>query len=522
MYTDNSHLGLLSFHYSKITKKDSVDAPIEEMDVAEEAVTSEQKDEDMLILDHLPIELEARVGKIRRIYIRQSYIDLYDMVTATMLNNLHTAPGILFTGVPGIGKSLFLIYLLCRYLLDDRFPDKRFAFQSERDKYTFFRPAPCSQSQYGYTFVCRCSRTDLFTDLYDILLLVDMSAQEEPPVRARWTLMFSSPNPRRHKEFLKVVPAFDYTLPTWSKFELSQVNSDIGSWFKRFVLCGGVARYVLWNGQGIDPLKRHLNTALHDKGATVAEYFFKNGFGDIDDNKSYQLVHINPPRGVDGRWEYDGSPVFTFASDFVFQQIKSKFTRGLVTEAVGWYNAGGSLMSEKIGAVSAGHLFEKICLWLVPISSTEVSVVKLPLEQSVAPVAVKFPGMKTLDWNWENVKTHEVGVFYQPQISNLESGDAFCAVMIDNQLTLIVVQITVGESHPIKANGLKKIVQCYDVDFERKIVLFCIPKQGKLHKRQPFHTQQDKVIDPKHIPEAVKGFEQWRCEIEIDVEGIKE
>ena len=65
--------------------------------------------------------------------------------------------------------------------------------------------------------------------------------------------------------------------------------------------------------------------AFEDKGAIVAGYFFKNGFGNIDSSseKSYQLEHINPPVLQDGSIAYMSLPVHTFASDFVFQKLMS-------------------------------------------------------------------------------------------------------------------------------------------------------------------------------------------------------
>ena len=46
----------------------------------------------------------------------------------------------LFTGVPGIGKSLFLVYFIYRYLHDDRFSDKRFALKFDSGVYEYFKP----------------------------------------------------------------------------------------------------------------------------------------------------------------------------------------------------------------------------------------------------------------------------------------------------------------------------------------------------------------------------------------------
>jgi hypothetical protein len=125
-------------------------------------------------------------------------------------------------------------------------------------------------------------------------------------------------------------------------------------------MCGGVPRIVFWNGELSDPMNNFFN-AFVAKGAIVAEYFFKNGFGNIDSEKSYQLEHINPPVLQDGSIAYILPQVHTFASDFVFQKLKSNYTSGLVANAAKWFNAGGGL----------ADLFEKICLWMVPLPSQQ-------------------------------------------------------------------------------------------------------------------------------------------------------
>ncbi len=52
---------------------------------------------------------------------------------------LHTRESLmLFTGVPGVGKSLFLVYFICRFLRDNYFSDKLFAFEFHRGEYDYF------------------------------------------------------------------------------------------------------------------------------------------------------------------------------------------------------------------------------------------------------------------------------------------------------------------------------------------------------------------------------------------------
>jgi hypothetical protein len=183
-----------------------------------------------------------------------------------------------------------------------------------------------------------------------------------------------------------------------------------------------------------------------------------------------------------------------------------------VTEAKNWFNAGGGLASEKLGAVSAGHLFEKICLWLVPFAGRMISPVTLRQDQ-MALGDITLPQMQTLVCNWKELHNLQCNVLYQPLIANLESGDAFCLLQLVNEYSLIVLQVTVGEKHPVKANGLKEIFQAFPVDIKaritRKVIIFVTPMEGKLRTLQPLHNQDDKVMALANIPHDARNFEQW-------------
>ena len=144
----------------------------------------------------------------------------------------------LFTGVPGIGKSLFMVYFISRFLTDERFTDKRFALEFTRGQYLYFRPT----GEEG-EFWCSIHEG---TRRKDFLLLCDIDETVGPVSRAKWTYIFSSHDPARYKEITKNSPKRVYILPTWSELELMFVSADkqIGDWYENFVLFGGVPRYI--------------------------------------------------------------------------------------------------------------------------------------------------------------------------------------------------------------------------------------------------------------------------------------
>jgi hypothetical protein len=102
-----------------------------------------------------------------------------------------------------------------------------------------------------------------------------------------------------------------------------------------------------------------------------------------------------------------------------------------------------------------------------------------------------------------------------PQISNLDSGDCFYLVPLPTSgYLLVVLQITVGTSHPVKANGLHDILLAYIEDVRVQVVskalVFVLPAHGEFHGRQPLHTLKGKKIDgSSYVPVAVGDFKQY-------------
>jgi hypothetical protein len=109
-----------------------------------------------LKVDLLPDCFETRYGNIPPvIYVRECYRSLYDTASASILIKQASA-ATLFTGVPGIGKSLFLVYFIYRFLHDERFEDKCFAVEFEKGKYELFRPtANLEATEFSCTRVSR-------------------------------------------------------------------------------------------------------------------------------------------------------------------------------------------------------------------------------------------------------------------------------------------------------------------------------------------------------------------------------
>eukprot|EP01035_Chromulina_nebulosa_P036168 gene36168-48688_t len=173
-----------------------------------------QKDQlsgdDFLLNDfELPSEFKDRYGPIpRNIYIRRCYKQLYDITAEEMSS----------------GRMEW---------------DKRFALQFREQTSLLFKPAPGA-----HVYTCSHRDADSIRNK-NFLVLCDINNPVEPASRAKWLVIFSTPNPARYKECMKNAPTFRYTLPTWSEQELTSCDSRVQLWYDNLVRWGGVPRHVL-------------------------------------------------------------------------------------------------------------------------------------------------------------------------------------------------------------------------------------------------------------------------------------
>jgi hypothetical protein len=141
-----------------------------------------------------------------------------------------------------------------------------------------------------------------------------------------------------------------------------------------------------------------------------------------------------------------------------------------------------------------GNEFELLCLHGFKISDVEFQA--LPLTEGVQQTKVKFPPKRVLALNWrERMNYLEANVLYIPPYGNLESGDTFCLIEINGRWTLVILQCTIAEHHPVKQNGVEAIRECYiknrDLKVEDTVIMFMIPANGKLKTKQPLMTQKE-------------------------------
>ena len=91
--------------------------------------------------------------------------------------------------------------------------------------------------------------------------------------------------------------------------------------------------------------------------------------------------------------------------------------------------------------------------------------------------------------------------------------------MTNNEYSLIVFQVTVGDTYYVKANGLNDIVLAYPENIQQfitlKLLVFITPILEGIHTIQPIHTQENEVST--NIPIPAQNFHQCYCRYNITI-----
>ena len=462
--------------------------------------------EQYLVVDKLPFIFQQRNGIFpTRIYIRECYIKLYESITFSMLNGDMEDGIALVTGVPGIGKSVFMVYFLARFLSDNRFPDKSFTLEFGLRVFYCFTPSNLMKGEF-FSEIREGPRAASVGSL----LLCDVRETALPVAHARWMVLFCAPDPRRYRSIMKDCPYRTCTMETWTERELTFAHPRVQDWYEAFVVFGGLPRYVLPPKRARGNVMQHMVCALGFHGERIAVNFFRYG-PLLTEEESYLLVHINPRTDPAGQVDYDADtlPEYTFASDYVFQKLVKLHRPKMLPAAVEFFQKQG-IATDEYGTRAAGKLYEQVCLWLQPLDCMQL--LSQALTSDAEDVTFNVPTERAqLPHDWREATTLQPGVLYAPRYSNLQCGSMFYLQQNSTgECCLVVLQVTVGGEHCLQAGGLLDILLAYPEQLRGRIahkaVLFVVPNNEQALDREQVLTTQ---LGQQTVPVLVQGFKQY-------------
>jgi hypothetical protein len=443
----------------------------------------------------------------KNLFIRSCYNELYVEIIADIDDVLKTrrTPRFAITGTVGIGKSSFFLYFLWRHM-EDKWEDKSFYYQDNQNFVMFYK----NTDDFKFTITKVEGLTEKKYPLF-----VDMINENSPVTHLGTIIIFSSFKPGRFKELTK--EGFVKIMPTWSYKEMSEyiLSDSFGRDFgktldereqtlSKFEYFGGCLRHVIYNDMDI------IHQAINSKGAGLCAQYFKSGHGGIEDYISDVLIHRDPHIDNSGKVIYGGQCVYKFASEYISRKIFSKHHEIVIAEAKQKFAIGTMCGGED------GKTFELLCFHACNFSGKEFEATPLNNTSDLSDFRITFPVSDYLERDWKSSKNYlKANVLYLPRVGNLESGDAFCVMELNHISTLIVLQVTIAEAHPIKMKGLQTISKCFDEadgKIENKILIFITPENGTLNSKQNLHTPDSKVA--KNIPKNIILFSKNQFKIE--------
>ena len=435
-----------------------------------------------LDITRVPARLKLRSRLKNYLYIR----DCYEVIIANIVESLSLKDKktVAILGTAGIGtSSLFLIVL--KLLIED--PTKfglsarSFYFQTLPGEICLYRHVHANDFS-----VHKCEELD-----ESIPLFADMEIEQVPKEHAGVSLIFSSFRASRYHELTK--QGWRKVMPTWSAdeqadlFSSAQFQSEHGKEvaqraYENILYFGGsIGNNIELAITGRNP-KMKIDGAIINKGEYVCERFFNIGVASTGDVSLDFLVHRNPVMTGDVH-DFDAeASAFSFASPYVLRRLLALNNNMLVSDARNKYAVGTFR-----GRGDDGSEFALLCLHGFKISDVEFHA--QPLTDNVQPTKVKFPPKQVLALNWRQRKNYlEANVLYIPPYGKLEFGDAFCLMEINGRWTVVIIQCTIAENHPVKQNGVKVIHDCYvknqGLQVDDTVIMFMIPVNGKLKAKQ--------------------------------------
>jgi hypothetical protein len=419
-------------------------------------------------------------------YIRSCYHAYYDKIMDRLFGKSFHYNFISVTGTPGIGKSMFYLYFLKRYLLEN--PGKSVvtaSFNKDRKLKAcrLFRPNGSVDTfvdTFGNPYIPIEAAVSWPKDIDCDLYLYD-GPPTDSPIDVKM-VAFTSPNFSWLDSMRKDPHHCKLFMPTWDISELLaaneelELNIDINEINNRFAYFGGSARYCLSvYDEFVSAGKVDIESAL--KKINGFDQLRDCFFGNADLNTVvHRLMHYCP----------ENNPIFATLSPasklidhMLAERLKQKLNDNRKVLMM-WLDG-----SDK-GSSFAGFLFEQFVherlldggqFEMRSLSNSSRSMIDI--NQTIG----QYSRFKT-NFLLDNIFKY---VYQIPEVPNYPSIDSF--MITEN--AVLMFQITMSESHPVKLSGLVILLDSLgqlDDNQENPLLaqlIFVVPKgMGENYRKQ--------------------------------------
>ncbi|KAF8430001.1 hypothetical protein EV426DRAFT_579274 [Tirmania nivea] len=394
----------------------------------------------------------------------------------------------IITGTPGIGKTMFGAYIICRYAQEH--PDSNIVWEGSSGAVTLHADGNVSLG------------LDILYDDGGALYLVDAML---PTLEAsRPFILFTSPNAIRFKELKKSATVQTLRMPIWGKSELKNLymsnfpsvsNKDFNKRYKKW---GGVPRSVL---------EKTGSTYQQELVAGLSKLDLEECVDSVrtlgyDSGKvSGTILHtIVIPDGT-----YENFTI-GFASLYVEQQVLNTLKRNKMEEMCRFIQDSAGIAQ---WAATRGFVFEAVAHRVIA-KGGNITVRRLDQNLSKDEVHA-FPRAKTKCF--DKIQDVNPKYYYRPNNKNHESVDA---VRLPDRFPqhpgeyIELFQMTVSSRHTVNVHGLKAF-RDIDPDHNKIIRLyFVVPSDIFPQFQVPQTYTNKKGHKHRNLPKWIRErVEQW-------------
>ena len=264
--------------------------------------------------DNKVLKFGPNVFDLMSIYIHPSWPLLYERIRRNLIT--YKKNHIVVTGSPGLGKSMFSYYYIWRAITEENCTS--FLYEEQPKDVELHSEADVSL----ITNTLECP-----TGLPFFVDMIGTKAEPSPkPVRlSAYTIIFSSPDNSRFKDFLKHRNSIKYLLEPWTEEEVyeawhlvssfSQVPKEVVA--SQYAMYGGVPRFVFQRAaEGEGPMR----PALSVTGEEAARNMFTIRVAD-GDVEMQTLFHMRTKPPSSATIQLGDFEIFVPASPFVVREL---------------------------------------------------------------------------------------------------------------------------------------------------------------------------------------------------------
>ncbi|KAF0727977.1 hypothetical protein Ae201684P_009436 [Aphanomyces euteiches] len=418
--------------------------------------------------------------KLQKIFVRKCYADIFALFVKRIQDGVEVF-GI--SGTPGIGKSLFFVYLLYRLVHgESSFKPKRIIYQTALD-FSIFDLEVCS--------VCGVERADIRNLVQDPGTLYIIDGKDSVPVPSLCVVLFiASPRSVQYQEFVKQKKAQEWFLPVWTLNELYECRQECYPHFNittlddRYRIFGGVARPAFRT----DAKMLDMDAALIDVDAVkcvrniaAPTRIYQN---------AHMLLHIIV--SDDGNYQFECVDI---ASKYVGQQLWQLHSAQMLVNLQEMFGGSPSVMS--------GHLFEMYGHKVFAQGGKTLNCRNLE-DGFVSQLTLSVSDGKRVPFTRNSIPKKPIDHYYEPL-----GDDSFPA--IDSLSPQGMFQFTVGAQHPIRGvQILKDVCKAFDKPYK---LFFVVPP----HRFATFEKQEYKKTKGNDSVNPIEDLEQYVLELEVSL-----